>query len=184
MTSVSQLKRYRVFLSTGALIGLCTLGLSCAEEEVPGFTITKPATTDTKKKKETKKKEKKAAVREAAPYAYSPVGKRDPFRSPLAEESGKEKKGRKETETERYELDQYKLTGLVTSTARPLAMVEDPEGKGHNLRIGDRLGKQGGVVRRINRRGIVVREQFRAATGEINTVDIEINLRADEDALP
>ncbi|MFC1610149.1 pilus assembly protein PilP [Myxococcota bacterium] len=110
-------------------------------------------------------------------WSYSPVGKRDPFRSYLADMGrSKGKKEKNPEDTEMFELDQYRLTGLVTGTAQPKAMVEDPDGKGHVLRIGSRLGKNGGRITRIAVDGIVVTEEFRAPTGERIRVPIEIKL--------
>lgn len=111
-------------------------------------------------------------------YSYSAVGKRDPFKSYLAElnEAKASKQQRKKQPTEEYKLDQYRLTGLVTGTSRPRAMVEDPNGRGHVVHIGTRLGKDGGIVTRITPTGIVVTEQFRAPTGEVVRVPIRVKL--------
>ena len=120
-----------------------------------------------------------AAVTETGqPYSYSPVGKRDPFFSYLAEvETTTQTAAQRRAEpTESFELDQYRLTGLVTGTAQPRAMVEDPENKGHVIKIGSRLGKRGGVVTRINSDGIVVTEEFRTPTGDKVRVPIAIKL--------
>jgi type IV pilus assembly protein PilP len=114
----------------------------------------------------------------ATTWSYSPVGKRDPFRSYLAdlEEQAVQEKEHKVEETEKFELDQYRLTGLVTGTAQPKAMVEDPIGAGHVLHIGSRLGKNSGRVTRIGEDAIVVTEEFRAPTGERVRVPITIKL--------
>lgn len=114
----------------------------------------------------------------ALEWSYSPVGKRDPFRSYLAEKEAMEEDENaiREAETEKFELDQYQLTALITGTAQPAAMVEDPAGKGHVVRIGTRLGKNGGRVTRIMDTGIVVTEETRAPTGERIRVPITILL--------
>ncbi len=111
-------------------------------------------------------------------FSYSPVGKRDPFYSYIAdlESSIEAASQRKHEPTEAFELDQYRLTGLVTGTAQPRAMVEDPEGKGHVIKIGSRLGKHGGVVTRINGDGLVVTEEITAPTGERVRVPMTIKL--------
>ena len=120
-----------------------------------------------------------AQQQEAAPqFSYSPVGKRDPFYSYLAEvqASAASQTERKREATETFELDQYRLTGLVTGTAQPRAMVEDPEGKGHVISINSRLGKRGGIVTRISNEGIIVTEEFRTPTGDKVRVPITIKL--------
>ena len=118
-------------------------------------------------------------AQEAGPlFSYSPVGKRDPFYSYIADlESAQEAVAqRKHEPTEAFELDQYRLTGIVTGTAQPRAMVEDPEGKGHVIKIGSRLGKRGGVVTRISPDGLLVTEEFRTPTGDKVRVPITIKL--------
>jgi len=104
----------------------------------------------------------------APTYVYSPVGKRDPFRSYLDEirEGAEAASQHKLEDTEKYELDQYRLTGLVTGTSQPRAMVEDPDGRGHVLQIGSRLGRNAGRVTRITADGIIVTEETRSPTGE------------------
>ena len=111
-------------------------------------------------------------------YSYSPVGKRDPFRSYIADlrESARNEEARNPETTEKYELDQYRLTGLVTGTSQPQAMVEDPDGMGYVLRVGARLGKNGGRITRIATDQIVVTEEFRAPTGERIRVPISMRL--------
>jgi type IV pilus assembly protein PilP len=120
-----------------------------------------------------------AAAQEAGPqFSYSPVGKRDPFYSYLADlQNTIEAPSQRTREpTETFELDQYRLTGLVTGTAQPRAMVEDPEGKGHVITLGTRLGKRGGVVTRIAPEGIIVTEEFRTPTGDKVRVPITVKL--------
>ena len=119
-----------------------------------------------------------AAAEEKPQFSYSPVGKRDPFQSylPLVDQGSSAALERKREATEEYELDQYKLTGLVTGTSQPKGMVEDPDGKGFPVKIGTRLGKRGGVITRITSDGIVVTEEFRTPTGDKVRVPIAIKL--------
>ena len=111
-------------------------------------------------------------------FSYSPVGKRDPFYSYLAEVEATNEASmqRKREPTETFELDQYRLTGLVTGTSQPRALVEDPEGRGHVVKLGARLGKRGGVVSRISSDAIVVTEEFRTPTGDKVRLPITIKL--------
>ena len=113
-------------------------------------------------------------------FYYNPVGKRDPFRSYISimqeKNTPKSRRQRQLEDTETYELDQYKLTGLVSGTTHPRAMVEDPTGEGHILQIGSRIGKNGGRVTRITNLAIIVIEEFRAPTGERVRVPITVKL--------
>jgi type IV pilus assembly protein PilP len=123
------------------------------------------------------------AAANAAPLpGYSPVGKRDPFRSHLLDlvEAQLPKDDRRKQATEEFELDQYRLTGLVTGTSQPVAMVEAPDGVGYSLHIGSRLGKNNGRVTRIFDRGIVIVEEYRDPSARIVRVPITINLPKEE----
>ena len=129
---------------------------------------------------------KKVARSDVAPppkseetYTYSSIGKRDPFRSyldVLKQKGAAPETGRRKEETEKYELDQYKLTGLITGSSQPQALVEDPQGRGHVLRIGARLGKNGGRLTRIISTEITVVEEYRDPKGKLVRVPITIKL--------
>ncbi len=104
-----------------------------------------------------------------AAFSYSPVGKRDPFRSYLFDIERREidvQRSRPREVTEKYELEQYHFMGVVTDTTHPKAMVEDPSGSGHVVRLGSRLGKNGGRVARIDAKQLVVVEDAVDATGK------------------
>lgn len=150
---------------------------ACGADEAPAPTATAADTPKTVVKKEAVSDEAPSEAKKTAEFAYLPVGKRDPFRSYLAEiATTQDVDARRIEATERFELDQYRLTGLVTGTSQPKALVEDPEGVGHTLRIGSHVGKNGGVISRINADGFIVTEEFRAPTGELVKVPITVKL--------
>lgn len=97
-------------------------------------------------------------------YAYSPVGKRDPFRS-IFEDLVEKDKGDKETELQKFEIDQLKLVAVVTGRATPFAMVEDPGGKGHTITRGTLIGRNWGRVSGIVNDCVQVKEEYRDYTG-------------------
>ncbi len=70
----------------------------------------------------------------AAPYvyAYNPIGKRDPFRSLVDEIRAPAGDSNlcKEPLCQ-WSLEQLTLVGVVTGDANPVAMVEDPQGRGY-----------------------------------------------------
>lgn len=96
------------------------------------------------------------------PFTYRAAGRRDPFRSYLLDAVARrraEHAQRRVEETESFELNQYHLTGVLTGTSQPKAMVEDPTGKAFVVRIGARLGRGGGRVSRIDSTGLQVIEE-------------------------
>ena len=77
----------------------------------------------------------------------NPLGKRDPFRSPLGESQTRPEGSQVCSEPLcQWDLDQLKLVAVVTGDANPLAMVEDPQTRGYIIHRGTRVGKQGGQV--------------------------------------
>ena len=106
-------------------------------------------------------------------YAYSPIGKRDPFRS-FFEEFQNEANNTDLTELQRFEVDQLNLVAIVTGRATPYAMVQDPGSKGHTLTRGTLIGKNWGRVAQITVDCVVIKEEYRDYTGRkvTNTIDM------------
>jgi type IV pilus assembly protein PilP len=114
------------------------------------------------------------AAAEAAPvkaadaeWAYSSVGKRDPFRSFLTElqRGAGNLATRCATPLGRFELEQLKLVAVVTGLEDPVAMVEAPTGVGYSIRRGACIGKNGGVVAAVRSGEVVVSEWAVRADG-------------------
>jgi type IV pilus assembly protein PilP len=126
----------------------------CGEDKPPAMTKPKAAApVDMVAKEEAEQKEV------ATPgYLYTPVGKRDPFRSAF-----KEAKPTESTEPggilTKFEIDQLKLIAII-SGAKPVAQVELPGGKGVLVKIGTRVGKNMGRVVRITNDEVIVAEDY------------------------
>ena len=147
----------RIFACFGLVLTLLAFGCSDIEKvERKEDKEKKPEKAQTKKVKAIRETQQKTQKH------YIGIGKRDPFHSylkDLTEESKKDDEaGQRRTRalTEKFRLEQYRLTALITGTSRPHAMVEDPKGSGHILRIGSRLGRNGGRVTRITGQGVTV----------------------------
>lgn len=180
--TLERLRRLRLglFLTVLGAAAMCTGCLG--EEDDESYRVVRKAS----KKKRAKAKNANAAdnatAEKTAVFSYSPIGKRDPFKSYISV-LVKDPDGNKNKEispTEEYELDQYKLTGLLSGTSQPRALVSDPKGAGHVIKIGTRLGRNGGRVTRISNNTVEVIEEFRAPTGERIRVPITIELPREE----
>lgn len=105
-------------------------------------------------------------------YSYSPLGKRDPFRSFI--------ETKVETAevccTQKYDIDQYHLVGIIWGVDRPRALVEDPENVGWVIEIGSYLGKNWGKVTSINANEVVVTEEYQTIDGELVVNNLSIKL--------
>ncbi len=115
-------------------------------------------------------------------YSYNPVGKRDPFRSPVDEiKTDTTQSGVAQSCNEplcQWDIDQLKLVAVVTGDANPLAMVEDPVGRGHIVRRNTRMGRQGGKVTQILRTEVVVTEVITTADRAVSN-QVRLELRQD-----
>lgn len=112
-----------------------------------------------------------ASVTPSAPkapeWSYSSVGKRDPFRSFLADfekETGS-LATRCATPLGRFELEQLRLVAVVTGLEDPVAMVEAPSGVGYSVHRGACIGKNGGTVTAVRTGELVVSEWATRADG-------------------
>lgn len=142
---------FRSVLAAAALAALA----GCGEDPPPPAPV---AAAPAKKKAEAAAP---VAAVAAVDYVYSPINKRDPFRSPAVEGP----KGTVEAGTETVacmeplclvDTDELSVVAVVSGDANPLAMVEDRAGVGHIVRRNTRVGKQGGKVTQILRDCIVV----------------------------
>jgi type IV pilus assembly protein PilP len=119
-------------------------------------------------------------------YVYTPIGKRDPFQNVYAvkEVTAVKVPGRKPTPLQRWSLDQLRLSMAMTGTSTPLAMVEDPEGRGWPVRLGDFVGQNWGKVTSIQKDQIVVTETITDhATGRVYPSNIPIKMPRDANEL-
>jgi type IV pilus assembly protein PilP len=118
-------------------------------------------------------------------YAYSAVGKRDPFHNPIDDLTGTEGVPSNNPNCSqplcKWDLDQLKLVGIVTGMSNPVAMVEDPQGVGHLVKRNAFMGKKGGRVTQIKRDEVVVTEIARGGDGRPHPSNIEIKI-GNEDA--
>lgn len=116
-------------------------------------------------------------------YRYDPAGKRDPFLPYIASVPVGAEKGEPEvplTELQQYELSQLKLVAIMKFKDRSVAMVEDPTGKGHTIKIGTLVGKHGGKVVSIEKDRVLVEEKERDLLGGITAKIQEIVIETPE----
>lgn len=137
---------------------------ACGEDEDEEVVVAtpKPKAAD-KPQADAKEAESKA---EQIAYSYDAVNKRDPFKTYFDELILEEQEQENLTELQRFDIDKLKLVAVVVGTATPMAMVEDPTGKGHTVKIGTLVGKRFGQVKHIRRGEIIVQEEFRDFTGK------------------
>ena len=100
-------------------------------------------------------------------YSYTPTNKRDPFKPPLHVDE--ESDASNLPAIQRYTLDQLRLTSILWNepdSGQPSrAMFKDPKNRAHVLREGDKIGKNDGVILKINRSEVTVVEKYKDPFG-------------------
>jgi type IV pilus assembly protein PilP len=127
-----------------------------------------------------------AAMATGPAYIYNPIGKRDPFRSPdldLARASSVNNAACNEPLC-KFDLDQLTLVAVVSGDSDPVAMVQDPQGRGYILHRNTRIGRQGGKVTQILRDSVIVTEYFTAPDGKSNANQLTLAIKADRQVPP
>ncbi|MFZ5475341.1 MAG: pilus assembly protein PilP [Myxococcota bacterium] len=125
-------------------------------------------------------------VADAAPaapedqYYYNPAGKRDPFQGFL-------NRGSRDgadlpadaPPLQRYDVDKFTLKGVIWNTDSPRALLVDPEGLGHVVRLGAYVGRNWGKVTSISEDGVVVTEEFQDPQGELIVNPVSVGFAKD-----
>lgn len=114
-------------------------------------------------------------------WSYQPAGKRDPFRSHFDNYEAGPLVAAVNQDCGllcQFELDQLRVVAVVSGVASPLAMIEDPEGRGHMVRRGNFVGKLSGKISDIRRDRVIVTELLRNQQGQVIPVETEMLLRS------
>jgi type IV pilus assembly protein PilP len=152
-----------------ALLLLALVGCGEAVTDVPVKskpTKTAAATEEVKEKAEAVNE----ASEEALPveeYRYNPTGKRDPFQSFIAKQQATQAIRDDAPPLQRYPVEKFSLKGVVSESGASHALLIDPEGLGHVVRVGTYVGNNWGKVTSISDGGIVVTEEFQDMEGNL-----------------
>jgi len=121
------------------------------------------------------------AIAEQDSYVYNPIGKRDPFRSFLNFARRDDRNSDRLGPLQKYEIDQYRLVGIIWGIDRPRALVQDPNGIGHVAETGTYIGKNWGKVTQITQSEVVITEEYQTIDGELVVNNINLTLPVGED---
>lgn len=115
-------------------------------------------------------------------FTYSAAGRRDPF-APIMEKEDKAAKTSERPPLERYNLFDFKLSGVVWGGFGYNAMLEGPDGKGYFVRVGTIIGPNKGVIKKITQTKMIVEEKFKNFSGETERKEIVIELRKKQEGM-
>ena len=118
---------------------------------------------------------------ESGDFSYDATGRRDPFRSYEWEYMKRELADASESgPLQQYDLNQLAVVGIVWNVGRARALVKDPAGMSYVVAQGARMGKNEGLVLRIDDNLMVVRERYVDLYGNESTQDVEMRIRASD----
>lgn len=113
----------------------------------------------------------------AVGYEYNPHGRRDPFASLAAKQEALDKK-KGTTPLEQDDLGTVRLIAIVWSGKEHIAMITLPDGKSYTVKQGMRLGLDGGIVEKITRDTVVVRQYLKDK--KVKPKELILRLRTEE----
>jgi type IV pilus assembly protein PilP len=110
---------------------------------------------------------------------YDPTGRRDPFRPPRTT-AYINTTGVERTPLQRYELGQLNLVAIIYDTGQARAVVEDQAGLGYIVKVGTKIGVNGGVVRTIDQGRVLVQEESTDFFGERRSSEVVLEMASGE----
>jgi type IV pilus assembly protein PilP len=138
------------------------LGAAACGEAVESGAPAKPKAKVVKKAEETAE-----PAPATADYFYNPAGKRDPFQGFASRQGSLNALGIEAPPLQRYDVEKFTLTGVISAVDIPRALLVDPEGIGHVVRVGTYVGRNWGKVTSISEDGVVVTEEYQTLDGEL-----------------
>ncbi len=106
---------------------------------------------------------------------------KDPFFSPVVQQSVKQVKSgvaaKNLKPTQKFEIEKYKLLGVVTEKKTKAAIFEDPDGKGWVLKEGMQIGNEGFKIKKISPEGVTVEEVVVDESGRKKSSEMFISIK-------
>ncbi|NOY53690.1 MAG: pilus assembly protein PilP [Deltaproteobacteria bacterium] len=113
-------------------------------------------------------------------YTYIPGERRDPFVSLLRRGEQKNNTEDELTPLQRVEISDLHLVGIVEDPEGNKALVQTPDGRGYTLRVGLRVGKHDGTVKRILDDKVIIQEKKADILGQITVSKEILELKKEE----
>ncbi|MGO9379761.1 MAG: pilus assembly protein PilP [Dissulfurispiraceae bacterium] len=110
-------------------------------------------------------------------YEYSGFDRRDPFAPLVSKREG----AKGVSPLESYDVTEMKIIAVLWDKKKHFAVISLPDGKSYNVTDGDKVGSHGGVITKITKDTVVIRERIRDASGVMSPRDTVLRLRGEEE---
>jgi Tfp pilus assembly protein PilP len=118
-----------------------------------------------------------AAPEEPAITLENSLTLRDPFRQPQMKLANEVNEGGRVPELERFQIEQFKLMGIITGPKKNRAMVSSPEGKIFIVSEEMRIGSRRGTVKQIRPNAVIVEEKVVNILGQEERLETSIQFK-------
>ena len=115
-------------------------------------------------------------------YAYDPADRRDPF-APIVSRESKQLSHSGLPPLERYNISEFKMSGILWGGFGYNAMLEGPDGKGYFVHVGSQIGPNRATVKKITQDSLVLEEKFKNYMGADDRREIIMNLRKKQEGM-
>lgn len=157
------------------LLSLCVLLAGCGND---GFDDLREfmATTG---KDGASKIEPLPAIKTVETFEYRQEALQDPFMARSLRPTGKDlpEADRPKEPLEEFPLDALRMVGTLRKPGQPLrAVIKDPKGTLHTIKVGGRIGLNYGKVTAISEDGLEIKELMQDAQGEWSTSKAQMSM--------
>ena len=169
-------RKNKMIKAVGAVAILMIAVFGCGKKDVPPPPDAAKTAAGAKLPVQALSSSAKAPV---IPERYDFTGKKDPFRSYVVVTKAKlplPPISDKHLPIQQYEVNQFKVLGIITGLAENRAMVLDPTGKSYVIKDGSLIGPHNGRVTKIMPTFIEVTEQYREDSGKIMNRVVKLTL--------
>jgi Tfp pilus assembly protein PilP len=128
-------------------------------------------------------KDKVAAPQTAQPmsgaHEYTGLNRRDPFTSLIEKKGGAKVKGR--TPLESYETAEMRVIAILWMGKKYSAVLSMPDGKSYTAYEGNKVGVNGGLIRKITNDTVFIADRVKDARGKLSPQERVLKLRMEEE---
>ena len=168
-------RKNKIFLVAGVVALLLMSVAGCGKKDAPPPDAAKAAAGTRPPVQARSSSVKPLAIQERFDFA----GKKDPFRSYVVVSKAKlplPPISEKQLPIQQFEVNQFKVLGIITGLVDNRAMVLDPAGKSYVIKDGSLIGPHNGRVLKIVPTFIEVTEQYREDSGKIVSRVVKLTL--------
>ena len=168
-------RKNKMIMAVGLVAFLMMSAAGCGKKDVPPPDAAKSAA----KSKPAVQGRSSSAKAPATQERYDFAGKKDPFRSYVVVTKAKlplPPISEKHLPIQQFEVNQFKVLGIITGLVENRAMVLDPAGKSYVIKDGSLIGPHNGRVQKITPTSIEVTEQYREDSGKIMNRVVKLTL--------